>query len=748
MRALKSGAAGEPDQATAAARSQGCRILLGQVSLLALTLGLVGFALGVDWLRAFGLLTFLLIGVGSAPWQLLPRLETYERLTLTVITGFGVATIIAQAMMSAGVWRPYAAFGLTVAITLPLHLVGLMRALNESSARTAGSADTDSWGSTAHAPRAWPSDELPLVPSGAAVRKAVIEGLPATVPAAVGAGLCLVAALTHQHLTPGFYGYLPSIGPAWYLGLVLILVGIALGGRSEHSRAIPVFLVVLVLTLTPAIVYDGPRAQTAARHVAFIEQIQAVHELTSSVPIYNAFAGFFAAMAYICDVLGITDIMRVATFWPAIVGVFRVIVLRYFVGRFLARVDQCWIAVTLAVLADSIGADYFSPQAVGFIIGMGAVAVALTRNQDVPKVPVLLLAGVTLAVSHQLSPYIISGVLVVLVAFRLVRPWWTPLLVLGPALVWTATRFWTVRQFISFGELGNLSNFRPPKTVGSPGLERLPVVLDSSLALALGGLIVGIPALVTFLRHRKQLRYWGLAGAAGVGLAVVAVNPYGQEGIFRAILFALPWLAVLASVVFVRRLPSRAQPLPHDLWRSRVAVFVTSVCLATTFLVSSSGLDGLNVIRPSDYTALQKYRQEGGPNSRDTYFMLMLTLRDMPTTPDFRDDNHNVWGRDDVDAPIREETNFNADRQAKLLTDRFVSYTLGSAPEKVDDTHLYAMWSPVGARYAQAYALQSVQQSEALRDAFLKSPYWAVEYTSDGSYLFTFRPGQYAAGRT
>ncbi|HEX8511158.1 MAG TPA: hypothetical protein VF635_16885, partial [Propionibacteriaceae bacterium] len=665
-----------------------------------------------------------------------------------VITGFGVVTVTAQVMMSAGVWRPFTAFGVLVAICVPLHLIGLLRAMKESGVGNSSSEAEVSWNDTAGPPGAWPSDALPLMPTKAVARTTVMNGLGATVPATVGAALCLLAALTHQHMTPGFYGYLPQIGPLWYLGLALVLVGIALGRRSEHSRAIPVLLVVLVLTLTPAIAYDGPRAQTAARHVAFIEQIQDVHQLTSSVPIYNAFAGFFAAMAFVCNVVGVTDIMRVATFWPPVLAVFRVLVLRYFVGRFLSRGDQCWIAVTLAVLADSIGADYFSPQAVGFVIGMAAVGVALTRNRYVPRVPVLLLAGVTLAISHQLSPFIISGVLVLLVVFRQVRPWWTPILVLGPAVLWTATHFGTVRQFLSFGELGKVSNFRPPKTVGSPGLERLPVVLESSLALAIGGLIVGLLALVTFFRNRRQLRAWAIAACAGVGLALVAVNPYGQEGIFRAILFALPWLAVLASAVFVRSLPLRGEALPKDVWRSRAGVFLTSVCLAATFLVSSSGLDGLNVIRPSDYAALQRYRQQGGPNSPDTYFMLMLTLRDMPTTPDFRDDNHNVWGRDDVDAPIQQESDFKADSQMKLLTDRFVEYTTESSPDNVDQTHLYAMWSPVGARYAEAYALQSVDQSAALRDAFLESPYWSVELADDGTYLFAFRPAQYPAGRT
>ena len=61
----------------------------------------------------------------------------------------------------------------------------------------------------------------------------------------------------------------------------------------------------VVLTLTPAICYDAPRSQVAAKHISFIMDIQSQHTLETSVPLYNAYAGFFAAMAWLCDVMGV-----------------------------------------------------------------------------------------------------------------------------------------------------------------------------------------------------------------------------------------------------------------------------------------------------------------------------------------------------------------------------------------------------------------------------------------------------------
>ena len=139
-------------------------------------------------------------------------------------------------------------------------------------------------------------------------------------------------------------------------------------------------------------------------------------------------------MAWLCEVTGISDPMVLAKFWPALLGVFRVVLLRYLAGQLLPRSDQCWVAVTLAFSLTPSGADYFSPQSVGFTLGLAVFGLALTRSAHLPRLLLVLLLGVTLAVTHQLSPYVVSGVLRRCSWFRLVRPWWTPLLVLGPAV--------------------------------------------------------------------------------------------------------------------------------------------------------------------------------------------------------------------------------------------------------------------------------------------------------------------------
>ena len=50
---------------------------------------------------------------------------------------------------------------------------------------------------------------------------------------------CLVAGLTHRHLDPGLWGFLPRIGPLWYVGLGLVVargLAEAMGGTVEPEE--------------------------------------------------------------------------------------------------------------------------------------------------------------------------------------------------------------------------------------------------------------------------------------------------------------------------------------------------------------------------------------------------------------------------------------------------------------------------------------------------------------------------------
>jgi capsular exopolysaccharide synthesis family protein len=695
------------------------RLTISLLSLACLLAGAAAYAVGMGVVRVGSLLVFCLLGVGSAPWQTNRALRLPARLTLTMLTSLAVLTFVSMAMLAAHQWRPMVAFVAAASVCVPLHLAGWQLALRDAKA--------SGW--------RWPPQEARLSPRWNALihqRLAPFLRSRSLLCAALGGTLCLGSALAHRHIDPGFFGFLPEIGIAWYVGLALILVAVALSRPyQEHQIAIPVLLLLVALTLTPALVYDLPRSQVAAKHVDLVLQIRTQHRLDTTIDIYNSWAGFFAAMAWLCDITGIRDPMQLARFWPPLLGLFRLAALRYLFGQVLPRSHQAWVAVALAVLADPIGADYFSPQSVGFVIGIAVFGFALSRLDDAQRLPLILVAGWVLAMSHQLSPYGVGGVLVVLVIFGQVRPWWTPLLVLAPAVLWALVHRGALRGLLSWEVIGRAQNFRPPKTVASPALDRLPIVGQTVLALVVGITIVGVIAGIALLRHRRELRPWVWACCPAVGLVLVAINPYGQEGIFRATLFGMPWLALLAGYCF-------SSP---DHRASRLALLVVTSALMGTFLIAAFGLDAVNVIRSSDLAAF-RYVQGHSQQTTLRHYVLALGAGDLPTSLPPRTERYQTIRPDVLKEPVRQEPVFDADLQMSRLTARLLRFS------RQPETHarLYVVWSPVSSYYDWAYGLQSSDQFAALRDAFLRSRYWKVVSHRDGTYLFQFEPARYERG--
>ncbi|NAZ74083.1 hypothetical protein GTQ99_01380 [Kineococcus sp. T13] len=686
------------------------RLVTSGLATGALALGVLAAVAGVEAVRVPALIAYCVAGIGFAPWNLRADLGLHVRVVLAGLTGIAVGTIVPMVMMALGTWRPLEAFALVGAVSGVLHCLALLRAWSDLRLSRAGTSP----------PR------HSAIPRPLRSHLASKAQLPVAL-AAAGTLLCLAAAAAHRGTsTPPFWGFPADIGPAWYAGVALILAGFVLAAaRDQWSIAVPVVLLAIVTVATPAIVYDGPRSQSAAKHVDLVEQIRLYHELRSSVAVYNAWPGFFAANAWWSEVASLRNPMNLATAWPLVLVGLRVAALRLVAGQLLKSPRTIWTAVLLAVLADPLGADYYSPQSVGFVLGLIVYGLALHRGRDLPVLPLILLAGCLITVSHQLSPFVIGGTLAVLVVFRQIRPWWVPGLVLLPAVLWALLHRAELSPFLSFGALGDPENFRPPQTVGSEQLSRLPVVPATVVALLLCVGVTGLLALRTLVRTRRSLQSWSLAAAPAVGLVLVAANPYGQEGIFRAVLFGMPWLAVLAA-------PSLVQPAGRWSARVRHTALVTAVVgvLTTAFLVAAFGLDRLTVIRPSDLAVLQQFQQTQRGASGAQTVVVFLGTGNLPTSAPELGWNGVVLGQQDLDLAPRQLPPEEVAGQARTLTDALTRRLPSTA------TDVFAVWSPTVQDYSWAYGVQSPEQFTALRDGLMELPEWSVEVSRDGTYLF------------
>ncbi len=673
------------------------RIALSALFAATLLIAAVGYAAGQPAMRLAGLFGALVFGVGTAPLALSRTQGFAARAGFGCLFGISLFLAVGSLMVLVPVWAPVEAAALLGSVAIGLHVAGLRAALRE--------------------------EPHPL--RGLRTRILAERSTLSAACTLVGTAIWLTSALSTPHIVPANWGFLTKITPAWYVGILIVLAGLAFARRAREPYAIfAVISLVAAIKLTPALVYGEPGSQSADKHIVLVQLILQTHFLNIRADLYDAYSGFFAAIAWLCDVGDIHNSLGLATFWPFVAGLARLSLLRWMFAPLIRSRYRIWSAITLVILVDAIGSDYFSPQSIGYLIGLGVFALVMNYGEgsvgDRLRIATLLLAGCALAVTHELSPFIIGGVLVVLAVFNILRPRWAAATILVPAFAWSLINKSVLGHFFTLSDLGNISNFSPPRTVTAPGLARSPIIADSTRALLLGVLILLLAAAVGWLRNRRNRTAWACIIAPSVGLLFVAVNPYGNEGIFRATLFAIPWLAVLAAGA-LRRRPSR--------WMSLVFAPVTAVLLAT-FLIASYALDGFDVIRQSDLNGLAAFQRQAPWGS---YF---LDLGDSDV-PGFVPSSGEHYEYIDWQVLLTEATGLAGPPtpyDMRFLATRYRTYAenhYGDAPYM-----LYALWSPTSVVFSVDYGALSASDCYDWLHLMLHSPQWTLVYRSGGSYVF------------
>lgn len=691
---------------TESQQSARARLAISALFAVGLITLAAGDAAHLSALSVIGVIACAFMGVGAATVQLSSSIGLPARAGVACVLGLCTLTIVGSVMVLVPFWHPVPVAAVLAGAAAVAHAVGVRRALEDIGSNRGRrlAARLKAFGGSLHG-----------------------AGLLSLGCTALGTSLWLVSALLATRVVPGNGGFLRSISVLWYVGIIAVVAGIALARRAPESfAAAAVVSLVGALTITPALVYGMPEVQTAGKHIELVQTILHTHRLHPGAGIYDAYSGFFSAIAWLCALARVKDSLGIATFWPFIVGLIGLVELRWLLGAVIRSPFRIWAAATLAILANTVEESYFSPQSVGLVLGVGIFAIVLDRSAGATaaklRAAVLPLAGCALAVTHELSPFIVGGVLVVLALARCGRPRWAAAAILVPAGAWALVNRSVVSSFVSLSNLLSLSNFEPPKLATPPGLARAAVSIASFDALVLGLLVLCVLAAVGWLRNRGKRWAWGCVLAAAVGLAFTAVNPYNNEGIYRAILFAIPWLGVLAA----HALGARA-----GRW-APAAFAVIAIGMLATFCVATFTLDGFTVIRRADLTALRRFEVQAPPGSGyvDLGFnevpFAVATSRD----PDiFINWQTLLTGKKAFFAPPSTQT-------VSLLTRRFEAYVRARPGARARS--LYALWSPTSAVYAADYGLMSRADARAWRGLMLRSPLWTISYASQGTYLFKF----------
>jgi hypothetical protein len=301
------------------------------------------------------------------------------------------------------------------------------------------------------------------------------------------------------------------------------------------------------------------------------------------------------------------------------------------------------------VLVNWVGQDYFSPQAMAYLLFLAAIAILLRHLGSQEKPPafvpmrlcsligrgspldppacapsiapsgpaqraalVVVVAGIAavLSFTHQLTPFLLTLVVGLLAATRRIAPRSLPLLIAVLSLAWLsygATAYWAGHLESIFGSIGNLAG-----TVSANVGER---VVGSAHHLAVIQVRLGLSAAV-----------WGLAAAGAVRrlragrlelaalaimsgpFVVLALQSYGGEVLLRVYLFTLPGAVALGTAVLWPRAMRR--PVAD-----RVVIGLTSAVLAAGFFTARYGNERFEYIEPGDLSAVQHVYEHAGPGS-------------------------------------------------------------------------------------------------------------------------------------
>ncbi|MFJ5645347.1 lipopolysaccharide biosynthesis protein [Streptomyces sp. NPDC093223] len=441
---------------------------------------------------------------------------------------------------------------------------------------------------------------------------------------------------------------LVSVLPLPTLAGAALLVGVfaaLLRPRREHRALLLVTLLATVVSLhaLPAVIETEPRFPTAWQHLGFIDYIDRTGSAVPDLDARWSWPGFFAAAAFVGRACGVTDFTGVIRWWPTFVQLAYLAPMFLLVRSMRASWRAKWAGVWIFVLCGWVGQDYFSPQGFTYLLYLMFVAILLVwfraphviwtrfRPGEAEVEPVdrrrqavllLVLTGLYAATvpAHQLTPFVMLGVLAVLVLAGRSELRGLPLLFGVVAAVWLgfmAEPYWSGHFDDLFGGVGGIGSNVSTSVSGriQGGSPAHKLVLYVRVLLAGGTLAFAVWGWWRRRLHRYRER--SLPILAFVPFLGFGMQSYGGEMALRVFMFALPGAALLAGLALFPRTGATAQECGKDRTvLAPVAALLAGLLLMGGFLVARWGNEPFERVRPGEVAAMDYVYAHDKPTVR------------------------------------------------------------------------------------------------------------------------------------
>ncbi|CAA9394302.1 MAG: hypothetical protein AVDCRST_MAG75-1746 [uncultured Propionibacteriaceae bacterium] len=569
------------------------------------------------------------------------------------------------------------------------------------------------------------------------------------------------------------WGLLTGLPPLWYIAYAVALVAVVIALVSQSSRPVgplriqmiwrrrllPSFAALLVMLFaTTALVYDVPRYPWTYKHIGVTEYLRIHGVPATALDIYQNFPGFFYIVGVLHEITRI-PLMAMARYAEVVAHALNAGVLYWTLGALTRSHRVKALTVIIFTLTNWVGQTYFAPQALAFpaslfVIGafLRLIAAGNFRPMAGPlleqlhrgglfwsRVAALVLSSSIFAlivVSHQFTPIaLLMQLAAVAVVFRLRNPWLIGVFTLIEGL-WLIHAFPYISNRFDLIERPNYDNVRPPSALSAvlPGADvmaRAPHLITLFIVIAT---IAAVGRIV--LRTRTIHTIVVPAALALAPGAILLVQPYGQEGVLRWYLFALPWCSFVIARDLCRvesvgpepgSVAQTARPRGYALWAKTAAGSVV-VLLGVLAVPAFLGNEMINRVWKADVTANQWFEQNTPQGSE-----LLLLVSAYPHKSTGMYDRHVTLDEPAVPRSLGQVDGFS---EATGSAKKLFEFTRDYAQTRAAQHDVYLAVGPTQKSYLELYGLVSDKVYDDYLTRLQEDNGFELVYSAEGSYLF------------
>lgn len=497
-------------------------------------------------------------------------------------------------------------------------------------------------------------------------------------------------------------GLISALPVSAFAAILIMLVSFFVTVAQSTDRKFLLLFQIACITFAlhgaGALVADEPRFPTAYIHAGFVDFIGRTGETAISIDARMGWPGYFALFAFVTKAAGISDLTTILNWTPLLTNLLYLLPFVLILRQVVATTRARWFAALLFVLVQWIGQDYFSPQGFTFALYLAFVAILLrwfgkveprtkpvapkglrkllgkldsmtpgelanTGTYRVDKLLMLLMLLVLFfaaTASHQITPFMMLGVVTAFLLFKRTKLTWALPFFLGlVVLAWVSYQtvgFWASQIDAIFGGLGriltNLQRNTGDRISGSDPMHAM--VLKARLGILV--VILSLAAAGLFRRLRRGVFDRAALILLCVPVLALGLQSYGGEIGLRIYMFALPGACLLAAYAFFPNLPAdsadvREETVPirkrnvrfnPELTRKLSVVLAAffAVLFATSFLVARYGNEKFERVTSGEVSAMRYIYDHDKPSARVIYLVPKVGPEITPILP---------WGEKDLE---------------------------------------------------------------------------------------------------